>query len=92
MSTPQSIPTENGGARFLLSAQNRDYTAPALELPPARKSHGGPVVLCLVSNLGIQYWTSRGFAVLDVNYGGSTDGNIVSGWITSGALLMMLTV
>lgn len=78
MSTPQSIefPTENGltAHAFFYPPQNRDYTAPALELPPLLvKSHGGPTAAVSSKlNLGIQYWTSRGFAVLDVNYGGST--------------------
>ncbi len=54
--------------------QNRDYLAQDRERPPLLvKSHGGPTAAarsCL--NLSIQYWTSRGFAVLDVNYRGST--------------------
>ncbi|MEM8828536.1 MAG: S9 family peptidase [Cyanobacteria bacterium P01_G01_bin.19] len=52
---------------------NKDYVAPARELPPLIvKSHGGPTAAASVDlNLRIQYWTSRGFGYLDVNYGGS---------------------
>jgi dipeptidyl aminopeptidase/acylaminoacyl peptidase len=53
---------------------NPDYTAPAAEAPPLLvKCHGGPTSAASSAlNLGTQYWTSRGIAVLDVNYGGST--------------------
>ncbi len=78
LSIPQTIefPTENGltAYAFFYPPQNHDYTTPPLELPPLLvKSHGGPTAAASSRlNLGIQYWTSRGFAVLDVNYGGST--------------------
>jgi len=78
LSTPQSIafPTENGltSYAFFYPPQNKDYTAPTTEKPPlVVKSHGGPTAAASSTfNLKIQYWTSRGFAFLDVNYGGST--------------------
>jgi dipeptidyl aminopeptidase/acylaminoacyl peptidase len=37
------------------------------------KAHGGPTACTGTSfNPSIQFWTSRGFAILDVDYGGST--------------------
>ena len=44
------------------------------ELPPlVTKIHGGPTAGADPSfSLGVQFWTSRGFAVVDVDYGGST--------------------
>jgi dipeptidyl aminopeptidase/acylaminoacyl peptidase len=52
---------------------NPDYVAGADERPPLLvKCHGGPTSSASSTlNLGIQFWTSRGIAVLDVNYGGS---------------------
>jgi dipeptidyl aminopeptidase/acylaminoacyl peptidase len=47
---------------------------PTGELPPLLVViHGGPTGAAVpVLNLGLQYWTSRGFGVVDVDYGGST--------------------
>ena len=53
---------------------NPDCEAPAGERPPLLvKSHGGPTAAASSSlDPRIQYWTSRGFAILDVDYAGST--------------------
>ncbi len=53
---------------------NPDFTGAAGELPPLIvESHGGPTAMTSAQlDLGIQYWTSRGFGVVDVNYGGSS--------------------
>lgn len=78
LSVPQAIefPTENGLKAHALfyPPRNRDYVAPSDERPPLLvKSHGGPTAAATtLFNASIQYWTSRGIAVLDVNYGGSS--------------------
>src|SRR5262249_25727836 len=50
-----------------------DYVPGAEERPPLLvKCHGGPTSAAPSTlNLGVQYWTSRGIAVLVVNYPGS---------------------
>ncbi|MGF1602885.1 MAG: prolyl oligopeptidase family serine peptidase [Thermosynechococcaceae cyanobacterium] len=78
LSVPELLefPTENNltAYGFYYPPTNQDYQGPATEKPPLLvKSHGGPTAATSSSlSLKIQYWTSRGFAVLDVNYGGST--------------------
>jgi dipeptidyl aminopeptidase/acylaminoacyl peptidase len=78
LSVPESVwfPTA-GGARahlFYYAPRNRDCAPPPGERPPLVViSHGGPIAAADSSlDYGIQFWTSRGFAVADVNYGGST--------------------
>lgn len=70
------FPTEGGltAHAFFYAPQNRDVDPPDDERPPLIvKSHGGPTGSADTTlDLKIQFWTSRGFAVLDVNYGGST--------------------
>jgi dipeptidyl aminopeptidase/acylaminoacyl peptidase len=53
---------------------NTECQAPARTLPPMiTLSHGGPTGFSAPDfKIGHQFWTSRGFAVLDVNYGGSS--------------------
>jgi dipeptidyl aminopeptidase/acylaminoacyl peptidase len=72
---PIDFSTRGGnGHAFWYPPKNRNYESPPGELPPLIVlSHGGPT--SMASNgfsLGIQFWTSRGFGVVDVNYGGST--------------------
>jgi len=59
---------------FYYAPRNPDVEAPAGEAPPLIViTHGGPTGATTdVLDPKIQFWTSRGFAVLDVNYSGST--------------------
>ncbi|MEL6492667.1 MAG: S9 family peptidase [Cyanobacteria bacterium J06621_3] len=71
-----SFPTTGGLNAYGIyyRPQNKDYETLVTEQPPLLvKTHGGPTAAASSAlNPSIQYWTSRGFAVLDVNYGGST--------------------
>jgi dipeptidyl aminopeptidase/acylaminoacyl peptidase len=78
LATPRALefPSENGLSAHgnFYPPHNCDYAAPPNEKPPLLvMSHGGPTSSSSASlKYSIQYWTSRGIAVLDVNYGGSS--------------------
>ena len=59
---------------FYYAPKNPNYTAPEGELPPTIvRLHGGPTgATSAAFRLNRQYWTTRGFAIIDINYGGST--------------------
>src|SRR6266852_2836661 len=73
---PLEFPTEHGQTAYAYyyTPRNADFKADTDEQPPLLViSHGGPTSAASSAlNLEIQFWTSRGLAVLDVNYGGST--------------------
>ncbi|SEB23471.1 prolyl oligopeptidase family serine peptidase [Variovorax sp. YR216] len=78
VSVPRLIefPTPRGSTAFALfyPPSNAGFRGPAGELPPlVVKCHGGPTSSASRSlDLRTQFWTSRGIAVVDVDYGGST--------------------
>jgi dipeptidyl aminopeptidase/acylaminoacyl peptidase len=77
-STPETIeyPTEGGRTAFAFyyPPTNKDFRASADEVPPLLlMSHGGPTASTGTAlRYGVQFWTSHGIAVVDVDYGGST--------------------
>ncbi|MEA3560203.1 MAG: S9 family peptidase, partial [Candidatus Omnitrophota bacterium] len=78
LSIPEEIEFPTGknlkAHAFFYKPRNQDYHGPDNKLPPLIvKSHGGPTAAASTAlSLEIQYWTSRGFAIVDVNYQGST--------------------
>ncbi|MDO5048418.1 MAG: S9 family peptidase [Actinomycetaceae bacterium] len=78
VSTAQAItwPTRDGEEShgFFYPPSSPDFEGPADELPPLIVMvHGGPTSAARPGlSLFKQFWTSRGFAILDVNHRGST--------------------
>ena len=78
ISKPQAITyaTSDGDQAhgFFYPPSNPVYRGPNKEKPPLLMiCHGGPTSATATTlRLDIQFWTSRGFAVFDVNYRGST--------------------
>jgi dipeptidyl aminopeptidase/acylaminoacyl peptidase len=76
MPEPIEFPTAGGvtAHALLYPPTNPDVVAPTDERPPLLVMiHGGPTAAARpMLQLSRQYWTSRGFAVVDVNYRGST--------------------
>ena len=70
-----TFPAKAGDSHaFFYAPTNRDHQVPAGELPPLLvTTHGGPTANAWADlDWRVQYYTSRGWAVADVNYGGST--------------------
>lgn len=77
ISSPQpiSFPTGDSDTAYgiFYPPTHRDYYSENEKPPLIIICHGGPTGACNSSlNFKIQYWTSRGFAVADINYRGST--------------------
>ncbi|MCP3861050.1 MAG: prolyl oligopeptidase family serine peptidase, partial [Phycisphaeraceae bacterium] len=78
VSRPQPISFPTGGDAvahaFYYPPTNADFADPEDELPPLVVwAHGGPTGAATAGfTLGRQFWTSRGFGLVDVNYRGST--------------------
>ncbi|HEX6423106.1 MAG TPA: prolyl oligopeptidase family serine peptidase [Acidimicrobiales bacterium] len=77
-SVPEAIDFPSSGGRtahaLFYPPTNPEAIPPTEGAPPLLVLiHGGPTGAARpMLQLGTQYWTSRGFAVVDVNYGGST--------------------
>jgi len=73
---PITFPTEGGRTAYAFHypPRNREFAGPTGERPPLIvRSHGGPTgATGTAQDLNFQYFTSRWFALVDVNYGGST--------------------
>ena len=73
---PVALPSEGGRRAYglLYPPVNPDFTGPEGDLPPLLIDfHGGPTGTAIPElQLEFQYFTSRGFSVLALNYGGST--------------------
>ena len=78
ISCAESIVFDSAGERkcqaFYYPPKNGNYQAAPSQLPPLIvMSHGGPTAMTNNSlNFAIQFWTHRGFSVVDVNYAGSS--------------------
>jgi dipeptidyl aminopeptidase/acylaminoacyl peptidase len=77
VSSPERVvfPTPDGPAyAYYYPPLNPGFEAPPGELPPLLVTiHGGPTAAARpVLDPEVQFWTSRGFALADVDYGGST--------------------
>jgi dipeptidyl aminopeptidase/acylaminoacyl peptidase len=78
LAPPEAIRFASAGGReahaFVYRPRSARFEGPAGARPPlVVKSHGGPTgATSPILRLAHQFWTSRGFALVDVNYGGST--------------------
>lgn len=78
VSLPEALSFATGAGEvahaFYYAPRNRAFSAASGERPPVLvKCHGGPTSCASAAlDLRTQFWTSRGFALLDVNYRGST--------------------
>ena len=78
VSVPEAITFPNQKGKnvhaFYYAPTNPNYKAPEGELPPTIvRLHGGPTgATSAAFRLNRQFWTTRGFAIIDINYGGST--------------------
>ncbi len=78
ISHPTAVQFPSAGGRvshaFYYPPTNPNFKGNPGEKPPLIvHSHGGPTGHSSpLFSMGVLYWTSRGFAIIDVNYGGST--------------------